>query len=103
MKAGMFAKIRIITEQKQGVVKIPASAVVNRFDENMVFVTSTDPADPAFQIVKQIPIVPGILIDGVMEVQSGLNPGDEIVVRGQALLEDGVRINVIDRVEPLAE
>jgi multidrug efflux pump subunit AcrA (membrane-fusion protein) len=102
LKAGMFAKIRIITEQKKGVVKIPSSAVVNRFGEDFVFIVKTDSTDPAFQMVEQRTIVPGILIDGVLEVQSGLESGDEIVIRGQALLETGSRINVIDRVEPLS-
>jgi multidrug efflux pump subunit AcrA (membrane-fusion protein) len=102
LKAGMFAKIRIITQQKTGVVKIPASAVINRFGEDVVFVVKTDPADPAYQIAEQVSIVPGITIDGVMEVQSGLSPNDEIVIRGQALLESGSRINIVDRVAPLS-
>jgi multidrug efflux pump subunit AcrA (membrane-fusion protein) len=102
MKAGMFAKIRIITEQKNGVVKIPTTAMISRFGENVVFVVQTDPSDPAFQIVKQISIVPGIIIDGMVEVQSGLMPNDEVVVRGQGLLEDGFRVNIIDRADPLS-
>ncbi len=102
LKAGMFAKIRIITEQKEGIVKIPASAMVNRFGKDVVFVVETDPKDPAHQIVTQTSIVPGIIIDGAMEVQSGLNPGDEIVIRGQTLLENGSRVNVIDRVQSIS-
>jgi multidrug efflux pump subunit AcrA (membrane-fusion protein) len=102
LKAGMFAKIRIITEQKNGIVKIPASAMINRFGEDIVFTVKSDPVDPAYQIAEQVSIVPGIVIDGVMEVQSGLNPGDEIIVRGQTLLENGSRINIVDRVQPLS-
>jgi multidrug efflux pump subunit AcrA (membrane-fusion protein) len=102
LKAGMFAKIRIITEQKNGIVKVPSTAMINRFGENVVFIAETDPNDPAYQIAKQVSIVPGIVIDGVMEVQSGLMPDDEVVIRGQSLLEDGARINVVDRVAPLS-
>jgi hypothetical protein len=47
-------------------------------------------------------ITPGILIDGVLEVQKGLEPGEEFGVRGQTLLQDGSRLNVIDRMPPLA-
>ncbi len=83
-------------------MKIPSSAVVNRFGSDIVFVVKTDPRDPAYQIAEQVPIVPGILIDGVLEVQSGLNPGDEIIVRGQTLLENGARVNIINRVQPLS-
>ncbi len=102
LKAGMFAKIRIITEQKNGIVKIPSSAMINRFGENVVFIAETDPDDPAYQIAKQVSIVPGIVIDGVMEVQNGLNPDDEIIIRGQTLLENGSRINIVGRADPLS-
>jgi RND family efflux transporter MFP subunit len=99
LKAGMFAKVRIITEKKDNIVKIPASAVVNRFGEQYVFVVDTsDPEDP--QARRRV-IIPGIVIDGIMEVQQGLAPYEEIVVRGQTLLEDGSRVNVIERLAPL--
>ncbi len=102
LKAGMFAKIRIITEQKNGIVKIPSSAMINRFGENVVFIVGTDPDDPAFQIARQVSIVPGIVIDGVMEVQSGLHPNDEVVIRGQTLLGNGARINIVGHAAPLS-
>jgi multidrug efflux pump subunit AcrA (membrane-fusion protein) len=62
----------------------------------------TDPTDPAFSISRKQIVVPGISIDGALEIQQGLNPDEEIIVRGQTLLEDGTRINVIDRVPPLS-
>jgi multidrug efflux pump subunit AcrA (membrane-fusion protein) len=98
----MFAKVRVITEEKQGIVKIPASAVVQRFGENYVFLVETDPADPANRIARRKIVRPGILIDGILEVQEGLEPDEEIVVRGQTLLEDGARINIVERVAPLS-
>lgn len=101
LKAGMFAKVKIITEEKNNIVKIPASAVVRRFGDAYVFSVETDPADPAFQIARKKLIVPGILIDDQLEVRQGLSPDEEIVVRGQTLLEDGSRVNVVDRVAPL--
>jgi multidrug efflux pump subunit AcrA (membrane-fusion protein) len=101
LKSGMFAKVRIITETKNNIVKIPAAALAQRFGESYVFVVEVDPTDPAFRIAKRQLVVPGINIDGVLEIQQGLLPDDEVVVRGQTLLEDGARINVIDRVAPL--
>jgi multidrug efflux pump subunit AcrA (membrane-fusion protein) len=101
LKAGMFAKVRIITETKNNIVKIPAAALTQRFGESYVFVVEVDPTDPAFRIARRLVVVPGINIDGVLEIQQGLKPDDEVIVRGQTLLEDGARINVIDRVAPL--
>jgi multidrug efflux pump subunit AcrA (membrane-fusion protein) len=102
LKAGMFAKVRIITERKEGIVKVPASAMVERFGENYVFTIETDPTDPAFNIARRKAVTPGILIDGALEIQSGLAPNEEIIVRGQTLLEDGARINVIERTAPIS-
>jgi multidrug efflux pump subunit AcrA (membrane-fusion protein) len=102
LKAGMFAKVRVVTQRKENIVKIPAAAMVQRFGDTCVFTVEPDLADPAILVVRQRSVVPGILIDGVLEVQRGLNPNEEVVVRGQTLLEDGVRVNVIDRVAPLS-
>jgi membrane fusion protein, multidrug efflux system len=99
LKAGMFAKVRIVTETKENVVKIPASAVVNRFGEQYVF--SIDNTDPETPVARKRVVVPGIVIDGAMEIRQGLAPGEEIVIRGQTLLEDGSRVNIIEQLAPL--
>jgi multidrug efflux pump subunit AcrA (membrane-fusion protein) len=99
LKAGMFAKVRIITERKNNIVKIPVTSVVNRFGETYVFVVdNTDPDNP---VARKRNIVQGILIDGVLEVSQGLYANEEIVIRGMSLLEDGSRINIIERQAPI--
>jgi multidrug efflux pump subunit AcrA (membrane-fusion protein) len=101
LKQGMFAKVKIITEQKENIVKIPASAVIRRYGEEYVYVVEKDAENPEFNIVKRRTIVQGIVIDGIAEVLSGLNPDDEVVTRGQTLLDEGSRVNVIERAAPL--
>ena len=103
LKEGMFAKVRIITERKDNIVKIPASAMLSRFGEQYVFVIDTDPEDPEQRIVKKRTVAPGILIDGVLEIREGLEPDEEIVARGQTLLDEGSRVNIIERFAPLGE
>ena len=103
LKPGMFAKVRVITQRKNNIVKIPASAVINRFGEQYVYIIEKDPEDPDINIVKKRVIKPGILIDGVMEITSGLAANEELVMRGQTLLDDGSRVNIIERVMPLGE
>jgi multidrug efflux pump subunit AcrA (membrane-fusion protein) len=113
LKPGMFAQVRIITERKDNIVKIPSSAVINRFGEQYVYViekveiddeTGSDEAEGRDNfIVRKRIITPGILIDGVMEITSGLASYEEVVVRGQTLLDDGSRVNIIERVTPLRE
>jgi multidrug efflux pump subunit AcrA (membrane-fusion protein) len=145
LKEGMFAKVKLVTAQKENIVKIPASALIQRFGEDYVFVVEDAPpetaadnaaaekpeekkgffaslfggkkdeaaagnaagnaagtATPAKQYVAKKRIVtPGILIDGILEITSGLNPGDEFIVKGQTLLNEGSRVNVVERVQPL--
>ena len=102
LKSGMFAKVRIITERKSNIVKIPASALLSRFGEQYVYVVEEDPENPGQTVVRKRNIVPGIQIDGILEIQSGLEPDEEIVVRGQTLLDDGSRVNVVERFTPLS-
>jgi len=102
LKPGMFAKVRVITERKNNIVKIPASAVINRFGEQYVYVTAKDEEDPEIDIVRKRIVTPAILIDGVVEILEGLEANEEVVVRGQTLLDDGSRINIIERVTPLS-
>jgi len=97
LKQGMFAKVKIITQQKNNIVKIPASAVIKRFGEEYVYVVEKDPSNPEFKIARKRIVMQGIIIDGMTEIQSGLSPDEEIVIRGQTLLDDGSRINVIER------
>jgi len=101
LKSGMFAKVKIITEQKENVVKVPSSALLQRFGEDYVFVAIPNPAEPGSYTAQKRIITTGIIIDGVMEVERGLNPGDNVIVRGQGLLDDGSKINIVDRVTPI--
>lgn len=101
LKTGMFAKIKIITEEKSSIVKIPAAAIVRRYGEQYVFTVETDPKDPAFTIAHKRIVTPGILIDDQAEIREGLEADVEVVLRGQSLLEDGVRVRVVETTAPL--
>lgn len=76
--------------------------MVSRFGEQYVYVVVQDPENSEFKIVQKRHVVPGILIDQVLEIQNGLTAGEEVVARGQTLLEDGSRVNVIEQLPPLS-
>jgi RND family efflux transporter MFP subunit len=95
VKAGMFAEIKIITEKKNNVIKIPADCLVKRYGGDFVFVVK-ETGQAERRAVK-----PGIEIDNKLEIIEGLKPGEEIVVRGQTLLEDNAKIKIIEQVPPL--
>jgi len=102
LKPGMFAKVKVITERKSDIVKIPSAAVINRFGEQYVYILSKDEENPEINIVRKRIVTQGIMIDGVAEIVDGLAADEEVVVRGQTLLDDGSRVNVIERVTPLS-
>jgi multidrug efflux pump subunit AcrA (membrane-fusion protein) len=112
LKEGMFAKVKLITEQKENIVKIPASALIQRFGESYVFVTEELPPDPEAKpeegppvklyAAKKRIVKPGILIDGALEIMDGLKSSEEFIVKGQTLLNDNAHVNIIERVAPLS-
>jgi membrane fusion protein (multidrug efflux system) len=95
LKPGMYAKVRIYTEEKAGVVTIPSSALVKRSGESFVFVVAADPASPASNAARRVRVKTGLLVDDRLEIVEGLNVGDRVVVRGQTLLDEGSLVNVV--------
>lgn len=102
LKAGMFTKVKIVTEHKENIVKIPAAALIQRFGEDYVFVTVPDPDHEGGLIAEKRIIVPGIVIDGVMEVERGLSPNEDVIVRGHSYLNEGSRVNIVEHITPLS-
>jgi len=124
LKAGMFGEVKIITEEKLKVVKIPSDSLVRRFGDDFVFVVNRDAAGTSTEasagaedtdagadtddsgmlgVAERRRVSAGIEIDQKLEIQSGLEPGEEVVYRGQTLLEKGSRVRVVEQVQPLSE
>ena len=96
IKPGMYAEIRLTTDEKDSVVKIPADSVLRRLGEIFVYVVE---GDKAFKRI----VVPGITLGGVVEIIDGVQAGDKVVYQGQTLLEDGVKVRVIREVRVVSE
>ncbi len=99
IKAGMFARVKLITDTKTNIVKIPQTAIVTRFGKDFVFIVQNGTDEQ--KTVKKQDVTAGIRVDDKIEILSGITPADEIVVRGQTLLEDGSIINIVSKLEPL--
>jgi multidrug efflux pump subunit AcrA (membrane-fusion protein) len=90
IKIGMFARVKMITNEMNTIIVIPSNAVVVRNAKSYIFTVNK-----GTNTVTMAEIVPGTKVDDLMEVQSGLVAGEEIVTRGQALLSDGSKINIL--------
>ena len=96
IKAGMFGQIKIVTSRKQGIVKVPSDVLVQRFGTYYVFVVKDGGA-------QRRKVNPGLQIDNKVEITEGLAAGEEVVLRGQTLLEDKSKVRVVDRYPGLPE
>jgi len=100
LRPGIFVEIKIITENKNNIVKIPSECAVNKFGTYYVFIIQRNNENEATVSQKEVKI--GIEIDNKAEIVSGLNGDEEIVYRGQSLLENNTKVKILQTVEPLA-
>ena len=90
IKIGMYCRVKLITETKKNAIAIPRNAVITRSGEDYVFVVDTDT-----NTVTARPIKVGITVDDMVEIENGLTAGEQIVVSGQTLLDNGSHVNIV--------
>lgn len=103
IKVGMYARVKLVTESVKNAIVIPSSAIVLRDQKPYVFMVSSQKNGETPAKVKLQPITVGIEVDSKTEVTEGLNAGDEIVVKGQSLLNDGSNVNIISVLQSQVE
>ncbi|WP_084544243.1 efflux RND transporter periplasmic adaptor subunit [Chroogloeocystis siderophila] len=91
LRPGMFARAAITSATVPGIT-VPAKAVVPQPDGNgRVFVLVGEDTVQARSVE-----LGEVLNDGNIEIRSGLNPGDRVVVSGAGYLNDGDRVRVVE-------
>ena len=89
LRPGMFATVRVTDPhgaQATPSVVVPASAVVDRGGERLVFVPAGEPAGEGARFADR-PVTVGRQEDGMAEILRGLDAGDEVVSEGAFFLE----------------
>ena len=86
----MYARIKRSTESKRNTIVLPANVIVTRNEQDVVYIVDT-----MTNTVKASPVKKGIKVDDKQEVEMGIAPGDLVVIKGQALLSDGAKVNVV--------
>lgn len=87
LKAGMIARVDIVTQTNKDVVLLPKSALLERGGQTIIFLIRDGVAQK--RILKL-----GIESGDFVAVLEGAGAGDEVVVMGQENLSDGVSIVV---------
>lgn len=101
LKPGMFAEIKIVTEAKNNIVKIPSECVIKRYGDFYVFTINRTNDDEATVDLRKVKT--GIQIDDKIEIEEGLQIDEEVVVSGQSLLEDKSKVRIINTIQPLTK
>jgi len=85
---GMMAELELVTNKKDKALCVPNDVfIVNQKGEKIVYIIKDT---TAYQRI----VTTGISNDKVTEITSGLNEGEKIVVMGQELLKDGMKVMV---------
>jgi membrane fusion protein (multidrug efflux system) len=88
----MFIEARLATEVRPSAVVIPEDAVIPLQGQNFVWVVKDGKASR-----RQVQL--GVRTTGFVEVRTGVEPGEQVVVGGVAMLQEGapVQARVVDR------
>lgn len=89
IKSGMFAEVNLATTSKDGVICIPARAVVPRGNETVVYTVDKE------QRAREVKITTGIINEQEVEVVKGLQAGQQVITRGNTLVNEGTLVRVI--------
>lgn len=90
IKSGMFAHIQFVTDKKENVIAVPLNTVIEQNDEKFVYIVDKN------DIARKIIVETGLKNEKYVEIVSGLNIGDTVVVTGQDFISDGNTVNIVN-------
>lgn len=90
---GMFARLEVLLETEENAVAIPVDALVNKPKGQMVFVVEDGKA--AAEMVKT-----GIEAGNRIQIVSGIQSGDKVIVAGNEKLKDGADVRIAEDEKP---
>ncbi|MFW6363630.1 MAG: efflux RND transporter periplasmic adaptor subunit [Spirochaeta sp.] len=90
IRPGMFARVQIILEERPDALVVPQNAVMRR--DGNIYVYVIDENNRA----RRREVTIGIEIDGNAELRSGVAAGEQVIIRGQNLLENGSLVRIVE-------
>lgn len=84
---GQFVNVRLLVETRKGGTVVPASVVQRGPDGTFAYVLSNDVA-----LVRDVKVAQ--IADGQALIQTGLEPGERVVVDGQYKLQPGAKVQL---------
>jgi membrane fusion protein (multidrug efflux system) len=93
LKPGMLLTVNLIKDRSQALI-IPEEAVILNKDKKYALVVKTG------NTVEKREIVTGRRSPGKVEVVSGLNPGQRVIIKGLTRVRPGIAVNVVESRKP---
>jgi membrane fusion protein (multidrug efflux system) len=87
---GTFARISLVLENLPDAIKIPSEAIVGDISGSRVFVIRNGKA-------AAVPVETGIRTEKDIQITSGLQPGDSLIITGLLQVNDGMPVMVKGR------
>ena len=88
---GMFAKVELVKKVYPQALSVPLYAVIIKGDDRIVYIEQEGKAQK-----KRVEL--GVLAGWQVQIKSGLNPEDRVIVVGHRFLDDGQSVKIIKNV-----
>src|SRR2546423_4872265 len=83
---GLFARVRLLGSQQHPAILVQDQAIGTDQDRKFVLVLKSDNS------VEYRPVVTGRIVDGLRTVESGLKPGERVVINGLMRVRPGMKV-----------
>ncbi|MBP3886376.1 MAG: efflux RND transporter periplasmic adaptor subunit [Cellulosilyticum sp.] len=89
LKPGMFATSKLVLSENPSALSVPIGAVIDKGETKYVYTVDAD------NIAHKIAVETGLENETHIEIVSGLNANDVIVIKGQDYLSEGSLVNIV--------
>ncbi len=88
LKPGMFANVTFLMEKKDSAVTLPLNVVLNDDKGKFVYKFNSD------STVSKVAVKTGLQEESIVEILNGVGINDKVVVVGQTLVKDKLKVKV---------
>ena len=92
LRPGLFARISLVLNEREGAIQVPEQALMPQGQEQFVFKVVDGKA-----VFTKVEV--GIRRDGMAEIVEGLVPDDQVVTAGQLKIRDGAAVKPVPKAE----
>jgi len=94
LKSGMFARVKLMVALHTNAVTIPEDAVVSYDGKSIVYTVKEG-------LAKANEVITGPASMGKIVIKEGLNPDEEVIIEGQEIVNDKIKVRVEGRGDTL--